>query len=389
MRSPVHLRKPSVSCAPAGPSRPAALLLLCGLAAGASVQAQTEAPPTLEHCAAIGAAADRLNCYDKLAGRAPAPATPAAQQLLSGEDASAASPPSQITQSGGPLPRGGTSPTASATSSTLTSKFWELDPADKRGVFNFVGYQPSYVLPLHVTSRINRAPQSPTQASVAAPDNRREEAKFQLSLRTKILQNVGFPGADLWGAFTVQAVWQVYNHADSRPFRNTDYQPELIYVVPTAQRFRTLPFGWQWRYTQLGVAHQSNGQSDPLSRSWNRTYLGAGFERGNWTFGTRITHRLQERGETDNNPDLTDYRGRAEFNLGWASGLHTASLQHRTSLRSGNKGSSQLAWTYPVSRDQPNGLRWYVQVFSGYGETLSDYNFRQTSVGAGVSFLQF
>lgn len=346
------------------------------------MQAQTDA---LAQCALIGAATDRLSCYDALAGRAPAPAVPAAQQPPPGEVAAEAPAPSLLTQAGGLLPPA----PAPAASSSLLAKFWELDPADKRGVFNFVGYQPNYVQPLHVTSRINRAPQSPTQAAVVAPDDRREEAKFQLSVRTKLLQNVGFPGADLWGAFTLQTMWQVYNHADSRPFRNTDYQPELIYVVPTAQAYRSLPLGWQWRFTQLGLAHQSNGQSDPLSRSWNRVYLGAGFERGPWTFTAKLNRRLQEREENDNNPDLIDYRGKAEFTLGWASGVHTASLVHRSTLRGGNRGSTSLEWTYPVARDHPNGLRWYVQLFSGYGETLSDYNFRQTSLGAGVSFLQF
>lgn len=383
MRNHVNPGMPPVSGASVAP-RQAILLLLYGLGTGALAQVQAETVPTLEQCAAIGAATDRLTCYDKLAGRAPAPVGPASQQPLVDAEA-AASPPTLLTQKGGPLPPAA----APASSSSLLAKFWELDPADKRGVFNFVGYQPNYVLPVHVTSRINRAPQSPTQAAVVAPDARREEAKFQLSLRTKLLQNVGFPGADLWGAFTLQTMWQVYNHADSRPFRNTDYQPELIYVVPTAPTYRSLPLGWQWRFTQLGLAHQSNGQSDPLSRSWNRVYLGAGFERGNWTFTTKLNKRLREREENDNNPDLIDYRGKAELNLGWASGLHTASLVHRSTLRGGNRGSSSFEWTYPVVRDQPNGLRWYVQLFSGYGETLSDYNFRQNSVGAGVSFLQF
>ena len=358
-----------------------ALGLLC---AATSAHAQTEPLPTLEQCAAIAAASDRLTCYDRLAGRAPAPQRPTAQQAPLGEPPLAQDEPSRL------LPKNAPAMNESARSQySVLSRYWELDPQDKRGVFNAVGYQSNFFLPLHVTSRINRAPQSPTQAASPEPGYRREEAKFQLSLRTKLLQGVGLPNADLWAAFTMQTLWQVYNRRDSSPFRNTDYQPELIYVVPTAPSLRQLPLGWQWRYTQLGWAHQSNGQSDPLSRSWNRVYLGAGIERGNWSLSARLNHRLSEDAEDDNNPDLMNYRGRGEFTLGWASGLHTASLQLRTSLRAHSKGAAQFEWTYPVSRDQPNGLRWYVQLFHGYGETLTDYNFRQSSIGAGVSFLQF
>jgi len=274
-------------------------------------------------------------------------------------------------------------------SSSLLSKYWELTPEDKRGVFNFVGYRANYVLPLHLTSRINRAPQSPNQAVVPQPNYRNEEAKFQLSLRTKLAQDVGLPGADLWAAFTQQAMWQIWNGKDSKPFRNSDYEPELIYVVPTPEGLRSLPFGWQWRFTQLGLAHQSNGQSDPLSRSWNRVNLGAGIERGDWSVVARFLKRLNESAATDNNPDLVGYRGRGEFQVGWAQGKHTAQLLYRTTLKDARYGALQFEWTYPVFSDQPNGLRWYVQLFRGYGETLTDYNFRQTSIGAGFSFLQF
>jgi phospholipase A1 len=359
--------------------RLALALALCG---PALATAQPGEPPTLAHCAAIGAAADRLACYDTLAGRAPAPAEPVAQQAAPG-----ASPPatSLLAATDAPLPDTADAPAEPS----LLSKYWELEPADKRGIFNFVGYQPNYVLPIHVTSRINRAPQSPTQAVVAQPDYRPEEAKFQLSLRTKVAQDFGLPGADLWVAFTQQALWQIYNAADSKPFRNTDYQPELIYVVPTKPGLRALPFGWRWRYTQVALAHQSNGQSDPLSRSWNRVYLGAGFERGDWSLTARFDQRLNEPLARDNNPDLVTYRGRAEFRLGWAHGLQTASLMYRGTLRGARYGALQFEWTYPVYRDQPNGLRWFVQAFSGYGETLTDYNFRQNSLGAGVTFLQF
>ncbi len=374
---------PARHVAPAHPLvRNAAWLAAC-LGAGMPVPASAlaDAPLTLERCAAIGAATDRLICYDKLAGRAPAPAEPVGQQVLP----TGGVPPAGRIEPSGALPADGGAPAEPS----FLSKFWELEPQDKRGIFNFVGYQPNYVLPIHATTRINRSPESPTQTAVQQPAYRREEAKFQLSLRTKLLQDFGFAGADLWGAFTQQVMWQIYNGTDSKPFRNTDYQPELIYVVPTVPGLRKLPFEWQWRHTQLGLAHQSNGQADPLSRSWNRVYLGGGFERSPWVLTARVNKRLNESLSSDNNPDLVAFRGRGEFQLGWSGGLHTLSLQYRSTLKDVKYGSLHLEWTYPFYNDQPNGLRWFVQAFSGYGETLTDYNFRQNSIGAGVTFLQF
>ncbi len=355
------------------------LLAVVAMGGVAGAHGQPVTPPIeplrLAECAAIGAAADRLACYDQLAGRA-APALAA--------DKPAEASDSLLAQDGVPLPVAQPSGSGS-----LLSKYWELDAADKRGTFNFVGYQPNFVLPLHVTNHINRAPQSPTQAAVLQPDYRNIEAKFQLSLRTKIAQDFGLPGADLWLGYTQQAFWQIWNSKDSKPFRNSDYEPEAIYMVPTPDAAQQLPFGWRWRYTQLGIAHQSNGQSDPLSRSWNRVYLGAGFERANWSFSARINKRLDEDYQDDNNPDLVDFRGRGEYRVNWASKLATASLLYRTSLRNVKFGALQFDWTYPVDASQPNGLRWYVQLFRGYGETMTDYNFRQTSLGAGVTFLAF
>ncbi|WP_249937315.1 phospholipase A [Roseateles sp. DAIF2] len=366
-----------------------ALLPSLLLAAGSPLAAQPAALPSqaaLEECAAIGAPTDRLACYDRAMGRA-------VETAPTAEPASAAVPAPSVSTSL-LAPRGAPLSVAAAEGDdgrhSLLSKYWELEPEHKRGVFNFVGYRPNYVMPLHITSRINRAPTSPSQETVPLPNYRREEAKFQLSLRTKLAQDLLLPGADLWAAYTQQAMWQIWNGKDSKPFRNSDYEPELIYIVPTPKGLRRLPLDWQWRYAQVGIAHQSNGQSDPLSRSWNRINLAAGFERGDWSIIARMTKRLNEPLATDNNPDLVNYRGRSEFQFNWAHGPHTLQLLYRTTLRDVAKyGALQLEWTYPVYADQPNGLRWYVQAFRGYGETLTDYNFRQTSIGAGLSFLQF
>ncbi|MFN5048177.1 phospholipase A [Roseateles sp.] len=365
--------------------RPAllSLVLLISPAIQAQEPGASAAPDTgaLQACAAIGAPADRLACYDRVLGRAP-------EAPLSAAPATATS---LLAPKGEPLPAAAPLREEAATEpASLLARYWELEPGSKRGVFNLVGYRASYVMPLHITSRINRAPNSPTQAPVPQPSYRHEEAKFQISLRTKLAQDFLLPGGDLWAAYTQQAMWQIFDGKASKPFRNTDYEPELIYVLPAPQGLRRLPLNWQWRYALLSLTHQSNGQSDPLSRSWNRVNLAAGFERGPWSLIARMSQRIKEPYGEDNNPDLVDYRGRHELQLNWAQGRHTLQLLYRSNLRDLSKhGALQLEWTYPVYADQPNGLRWYVQAFRGSGETLTDYNFRQSSLGAGLSFLQF
>ncbi|HSN33804.1 MAG TPA: phospholipase A, partial [Ideonella sp.] len=268
------------------------------------------------------------------------------------------------------------------------SELWELRCEQKRGTFLVKTYLPNFVLPLHLTSRVNRTPFSPSQpATDFHPLSRHVEAKLQISLRAKVAEGLLLPDADLWFAYTQHSFWQVWTAADSRPFRSTDYQPEAIYVVPMPARLGELPGGWRWRMLQLGVVHQSNGQSDPLSRSWNRLYAGAGFERGEVGLQVQLLHRLTEPGG-DDNPDLTTYIGGAELVATWQPGPATAVLTWRTGhpIR---RGFVQLDWIFPVRRVQPLGLRWYAQLFSGYGETLLDYNVRQTSFGFGVSLFHF
>jgi phospholipase A1 len=73
----------------------------------------------------------------------------------------------------------------------------------------------------------------------------------------------------------------------------------------------------------------------------------------------------------------------------WTPGRATASLLWRPTFSDLSRGAWQFDWTYPVFADPTRALRWYVQAFSGYGETLIDYNFRQTSLGVGLTLLEF
>ena len=267
------------------------------------------------------------------------------------------------------------------------SKFWELTPEDKRGTFVVKTYLPNFYLPIHYTSNINRAPSSPTYPATTQNNYRQTESKFQISLRAKAFEGLFLPNADLWLAYTQRSFWQFWNRQESEPFRSTDYQPEAIYVVPVPAGLAAMPWGWKWRMAQLGAAHQSNGQVEPLSRSWNRVYAAAVFERNEFGLGLRVNRRTSESG-LDDNPGLMRYIGNTELTAAWFPGSATASLVWRFHPANTERGSLQFDWSFPVVREQPKGLRWYVQMFSGYGETLLDYNHRQTSIGAGVSLFQ-
>ena len=312
----------------------------------------------------------RLACYDALSGRpVEASALPPSSAPVAG-DATVGKPPA-------------------GRQASLMQAAWELGDEDKRRDFVIRTYHPNFLLPVHYTSNINRTPASPTRSGSALnPNYRALEAKLQISLRAKVVEDLLLPGADLWVAYTQRSLWQLWDRQDSAPFRSTDYQPEMIYVVPVPDKLGALPFGWQLRMLQLGAAHQSNGQSDPLSRSWNRVYLGAGLEHGDFSLMLRANQRLRVQ-NSDDNPDLTDYIGRGEVAMAWSRGISTYAVTWHTSLNSLSRGSLQVDWTYPVFASQPSGLRWYAQLFTGYGETLLDYNHRQTSIGVGLSLFQF
>jgi phospholipase A1 len=339
----------------------ATALALASLAC--SIAAQEE---PVQRCVNEPDDARRLACYDQLFRRTEKPATEAP-----------------------PAPEAAASaPAAPAPAATAFDTFWELSPEHKRGTFSVRTHLPNFVLPFHYTSSLNPAPSSPTRAAVPqSPNNKPVDVKLQISLRAKMIEGLLLPNADLWFAYTGRSLWQLWNQKDSSPFRSTDYQPEAIYVVPVPDPVGTLPAGWRWRMVQLGLVHQSNGQTEPLSRSWNRVYLTGGFNRGEFGLTMRAEHRLGD--SNDDNPDISRYVGNGEVVAAWLPGLATALLTWRFDARNLSRGSLQFDWTYPVSRSQPAGLRWYVQLFSGYGETLLDYNHHQTSFGLGLSLFQF
>ena len=274
------------------------------------------------------------------------------------------------------------------------SRFWELESGSSCPTFGLRAFRPNTVA-IAGSDEVNRQPTSPNPINSATEsiDYSKQAMRLHLSVRTKLASGLLTPKDgtlrdSLWAAYSQQSEWQVFNSSLSRPFRNTDHMPELIYVYPTTLQ---LPGGWLWRYSGVGLAHQSNGQSDPLSRSWNRAYVMAGFEKDNrFNVQMRLWKRLSESAAKDNNPDLTRYLGRGDVTVGW-------NIDSKNSLRAtytgfNKRGSGRIEWTRSLGDGLGNsfsGLRLYTALFHGYGDSLLDYNFKRTVFSIGLSLVDF
>ncbi|MGQ4583485.1 phospholipase A [Lysobacter sp. F60174L2] len=362
---------------------------------------QEAAPATVEACTAVEVDAARLACYDaamKREGTSPQqadaqaadarefkqavaeyrkldrkalPAGERARRVVSdlfGSEHGAASLNASIANAG----KGG-----------LLDSRWELARDSKLGTFNFRAYKPVYLMPAFWSSDPN---EQPTSSNPEMPPQSGElsdvEAKFQLSFKTKAVENLFGDNGDIWMGYTQTSRWQVYNSENSRPFRETNYEPEVMLVFRNGYSLG----GWRGRMLGIGINHQSNGRADPLSRSWNRVVVNVGLDRDNWALMLRPWWRLSD-GDEDENPGIENYIGRGDATLVYTRGGHEFSLMARHSLRGGedSRGAVQLDWGFPLTRT----LRGHLQVFDGYGESLIDYDHRATYIGLGVSLLEW
>jgi len=166
--------------------------------------------------------------------------------------------------------------------------------------FTMTPHKPNYI----IYSYNFKDYQNPSTNPQFADDERDKssEVDFQVSIKFPVWRNIFNTKTHLFAAYTNRSFWQVFDHNDSSPFRETDHEPELW----LSHRTKWNMFGLTNRLIQAGVVHQSNGRSGDLSRSWNRAYANMIFERGNFYFGLKPWLRFQEDREDDDNPDIED-----------------------------------------------------------------------------------
>lgn len=339
-------------------SNPRRLLLVPVSLSLATAAAAAEVPDSavegFRKCAALVGADVRLACFDELAVQFDVPVKSLAQAEMpgaTGDDTDDA-----------PLSR--------------VSRRWQLEDIGQRGRFALVAHKPNYLLVGTWNFEPNQTPFEQRGFHV-----QNQEAKLQLSFKVKLAQGLIGDNGDLWATYTQKSFWMVY--AKSSPFRDTDYEPSLMFTWRT----RWPLLGGQMRLLGVELNHESNGRGDGegLSRSWNRVIGKAVWEKGDWVAEARAWWRIPEAEASDNNPDIERYLGHSDLTLSWARGMSTLSAQLRARLTGERpRAATELSWSFPLRRSV--NLRGYVQYFYGYGETLIDYDARTHRIGVGLAF---
>lgn len=227
-------------------------------------------------------------------------------------------------------------------------------------------YDTNYFLPISYAFNNNDSSRSPA------------EAKFQISLKKALLEDVLGLNEIVYFAYTQIAWWQLY--AESAPFRELNYAPELFasfHFEPEA--FKIL------KGAKIGFMHQSNGKDGSDSRSWNRLYMNLLFASKRVAFIPRVWYVIPE-SSLNENKDIRKYLGNFDIKLSYLGKDTFAYLLWRNNLNfKHNKGAIELNVGFDLL---DNGVFWYVQYFNGYGESLIDYkkHMNKLSVGFLVAY---
>ena len=264
--------------------------------------------------------------------------------------------------------------------------FKKLAAEEKLGFDPYVmsPHKMTYVLPFSYSNNTNRD----IYGDIGEWGDKMQslELKFQISLKVPLNEDDIFIEGDRFDfAFTLQAWWQLYNQDLSRPFRETNYEPELFYTAPLAWR----PYDGQTNIV-FGFEHQSNGRTQLLSRSWNRFYSTFTFAKDNYAISLRPWWIVPEgskettlREAANDNIDIEDYMGNFDLTVLYKWQSLEFSFIGRRNFKE-NNGGMELGMTFPLS----GKLKGYFQVTSGYGESLIDYNHSQETVGIGISLTE-
>lgn len=198
-------------------------------------------------------------------------------------------------------------------------------------------------------------------------DLKHYEAVFQYSLKFPLISNNYF---DIYGAFTQKSFWQLGNSKNSSPFRESNYRPEVFVLTPINNNFNFY----------VGYRHESNGRGGPLSRSWERIF--SSLEIKNNILSSKLEGWYSF--DVEDNPDIDKYIPPWIFTLKLPVNSSIVSVSSSYDLHY-KRGYFQLE----INRRITKALSLYMQYRNGYGESLIDYDLKNSRIMFGLSLLPY
>ena len=204
----------------------------------------------------------------------------------------------------------------------------------KGSIFGLQAYNTNYILPFSYAKNKPKYHNSllnsnnPIFGDINYDKN--TEVEFQISLKKQLTYNLFGWNEYIYAAYTQKVWWQLY--ANSAPFRETNYAPEIFLAVPTSQE---IDDALGLKLVNFGFIHESNGQDGYRSRSWNRLYVTGQWQWNNLFVKTRVWYRLPEDRKPDSyyngsnisiqeandpgddNPNIIDYMGYGDIKLNY------------------------------------------------------------------------
>ena len=198
-------------------------------------------------------------------------------------------------------------------------------------------------------------------------------SEFSISLKKLIASDIIGLNEDYYFAYTQLSWWDIY--ADSSPFYENNYQPEIYTQIP-------VDF-YNFNHIRFGFLHDSNGKGELESRSWNRIYSSFELDFGKLSLTPRLWLRLPD--NKDDNPAIVKYNGIIDLTAYYK--LHNGSFiqsifSNNLRFDKENKSSFELRYLHYIG----DGFYIYLSGFSGYGYELVYYKKYQNRIGIGIAF---
>ncbi|GLB52978.1 phospholipase [Neptunitalea chrysea] len=200
------------------------------------------------------------------------------------------------------------------------------------------------------------------------------DARFEIGFKERLVDKPLPWDIYLFLAYRQKAFWDIYK--ESFPFRALNYNPSLgLGKVIFDEEDKLKGAFW------FQVEHESNGEADSISRSWNRFSLSY-FLPVSEHFLYTVKAWLPV-GSMSDNSDITEYLGYGQVDMAYRPNSRWIFEASARKGVEGWKGSLQLGVNFRITKTGNEFV--YLQFFQGYGQDLINYNKELTYLRLGFS----